>query len=232
MTKSHLDVLSPAQREIWPHLSGTVPDNFVLYGGTAITLHLGHRPSRDFDFFTGQSFAPDELKEHLVIFPDSEIQQHLENNLTLSVPVRDDVVRMSFFGGLPLAQIHEPSQTENGLQVASLPDLLGTKCKVIMDRADIKDYLDIIAILKETDLTLTYGIAAAVAIYGESFVPISSLKALSYTSDLSAMLSDADLALIQKAVTEVALDNLPVLEPLGLIGEHTPSCDRPACGPK
>lgn len=45
-----LDILPPAQRSLWPHLA-QVPGHFVLYGGTAIALHLGHRQSVDFDFF-------------------------------------------------------------------------------------------------------------------------------------------------------------------------------------
>jgi hypothetical protein len=36
----HLDVLPLAQRRLWPELS-VVPKEFVLYGGTAVALHLG-----------------------------------------------------------------------------------------------------------------------------------------------------------------------------------------------
>ena len=219
MSNLHLDILPLAQREIWPLLR-CVPNNFVLYGGTAIALYLGHRLSEDFDFFTGESFNPDELRARLVMFPDAEIKQHMENTLTLSVPVRDDVVKLSFFGGLPLNRTHDPIQAGNGIYVASLTDLLGTKCKVVIDRAAGKDYLDVAAILKMTDLTLAHGIATAVAIYGESFLPLTSLKALSYTSDLSATLPGEDLTLIQEAVAGVALDNLPRVSPTGIIGER------------
>jgi len=45
-----LDILPPSQRRLWDELSA-VPEEFVLYGGTAIALHLGHRESVDFDFF-------------------------------------------------------------------------------------------------------------------------------------------------------------------------------------
>lgn len=230
MAELNINILPPAQQKIWPQLSD-VPGNFVLYGGTAIALQLGHRISEDFDFFTGLSFSPDELKARLDGFNDAEIHQSLENTLTLSVPAGDDAVKISFFGGLPLNRVQEPLQAGNGIYVASLPDLLGTKCKVVMDRAHIKDYMDIIAVLKETGLTLADGIAAAIAIYGESFVPIVSLKALSYTSDLSATLSVADLAVLHKAVTGVALDNLPVAESLGAIGDYTVSCDISAYKP-
>jgi hypothetical protein len=46
-----LDILPAAQKEIWASLAPAPHLNFVLYGGTAIALQLGHRESLDFDFF-------------------------------------------------------------------------------------------------------------------------------------------------------------------------------------
>jgi hypothetical protein len=46
----HVEILPTAQMRLWRELSA-VPDEFVLYGGTALALHLGHRNSVDFDFF-------------------------------------------------------------------------------------------------------------------------------------------------------------------------------------
>ena len=96
-----------------------------------------------------------------------------------------------------------------------------------MDRANIKDYLNIVAILKNTDLTLADGLAAANAIYGDAFMPLNSLKALSYTSDLAKTLPASDLAVLHKAITDVAPDALPELEPLGGIGDYKTSCNMP-----
>lgn len=51
------DVFLPAlqippaeQRRLWDEL-GAIPEDFVLYGGTALALRLAHRQSVDFDFF-------------------------------------------------------------------------------------------------------------------------------------------------------------------------------------
>ncbi|MFT4276024.1 MAG: nucleotidyl transferase AbiEii/AbiGii toxin family protein [Rhodopseudomonas sp.] len=49
-----LEVLPEAQRQIWPLLGFSSGLNFVLYGGTAVALHLGHRVSVDFDFFRSE----------------------------------------------------------------------------------------------------------------------------------------------------------------------------------
>ncbi|MBN9405087.1 MAG: nucleotidyl transferase AbiEii/AbiGii toxin family protein [Burkholderiales bacterium] len=52
MLKPRLDVLPRAQQRLWPQLSKVRGLGFVLYGGTAIALRLGHRESVDFDFFS------------------------------------------------------------------------------------------------------------------------------------------------------------------------------------
>jgi hypothetical protein len=46
-----LSILPEPQRALWPILE-QVPKRFVLYGGTAIALRLGHRESVDFYFLT------------------------------------------------------------------------------------------------------------------------------------------------------------------------------------
>jgi len=52
-----LDILPPAQREFWPQLRPAATLSFVLYGGTAAALLLGHRASLDFDFFRAPDVA-------------------------------------------------------------------------------------------------------------------------------------------------------------------------------
>ena len=49
------DVLPQEQKALWPELRA-VPPAFVLYGGTALALRLGHRVSVDFDFFSSEPF--------------------------------------------------------------------------------------------------------------------------------------------------------------------------------
>jgi hypothetical protein len=64
MFAPRLDILPSAQRSLWPHLV-QVPCHFVLYGGTAIALCLGHRQSVDFDFFSDLDLG-DERKNNLL----------------------------------------------------------------------------------------------------------------------------------------------------------------------
>jgi hypothetical protein len=55
--QAHLEILPEAQWRLWPELRPASQLGFVLYGGTAIALRLGHRSSVDFDFFTDQPLA-------------------------------------------------------------------------------------------------------------------------------------------------------------------------------
>jgi hypothetical protein len=43
-----LSILEPSQRRLWDEFD-SIPRAFVLCGGTAVALQLGHRSSVDFD---------------------------------------------------------------------------------------------------------------------------------------------------------------------------------------
>lgn len=83
----------------------------------------------------------------------------------------------------PAPELSEPDLTEDGvLQVATLADLMATKVKVVLQRAQAKDYRDI-ATLIEAGVSLPAGLAAARALFGPAFQPSESLKALVYFPD-------------------------------------------------
>jgi hypothetical protein len=69
-----LNVLPPAQRRLWLELAA-IPPEFVLYGGTGLVLHLGHRQSEDFDFFGVAPFNPMELAAKLPFLSSATISQ-------------------------------------------------------------------------------------------------------------------------------------------------------------
>ena len=101
--------------------------------------------------------------------------------------------------------------SEDGImQVASLDDLMATKLKVILQRAEAKDYGDIAAMINE-GVSLSKGLAAARAIFGPNFQPSESLKALTYfeDGDLSSLTESQKEVLIQAAV---AVRDLPIVE--------------------
>jgi len=155
---------------------------FVLYGGTAIALRLGHRQSVDFDFFSERSFDHDRLVQRLPFLARALVLQDEPKTLTLSLDAPGPgqaPVRLSFFT-VGTGRVWDPEWTEDGTAlVAAMPDLLAHKLKVVLQRLEAKDYLDVHAMLTH-GFTLEAGLAGARAMYGRSFQPAEALKALTW----------------------------------------------------
>ena len=82
--------------------------------------------------------------------------------------------------GLDFGRVGIPELTRDGvLWVASLEDLMATKVKTILQRVSAKDYTDIAAMVK-AGVSLVKGLAAAREMFGGSFQPSESLKAMIY----------------------------------------------------
>jgi hypothetical protein len=211
----HLEILPPAQRRLWTELSG-IPADFVLYGGTALALHLGHRESADFDFFSNRSFDVRALEKGIAFLAGAQILQRTENTLT-AVIERGGPAKISFFG-LPELTRLRPAHVakDNSVQVASLLDLAGTKASVVQARAEARDYIDLDALMRLGGISLSTALAAAGRIYGPSFNAQITLKALSYFDDgnLPDLPEPMKLRLVA-AAREVDLDHLPAIEHAG-----------------
>jgi len=204
----NLDILPPAQKSLWEELVGT-PKTFVLYGGTALALRLGHRQSEDFDFFCDGSFQPSALIGAIAYLKNAELSQMQENTLTAIVN-REGPVKVSFFGAVGLNRVEDPDVVEeNGILVASMIDLAATKLKTVQQRALAKDYLDIASTL-DTGLGLPRALAAAEAIFGRGFNGALSLKALTYFEDGDLPTLRRDIRdRLRQAAASVDLRNLP-----------------------
>lgn len=177
-----LEILPKAQRLLWEEMS-TTPAMFTLYGGTAIALRLGHRFSIDFDFFSQLAFVPHELQREIPYLADSVLRQSAPNTLTVTVE-RGAPVQLSYFGKLRIGQVAAPESVKGpGFAVASLIDLAGMKVSAVTQRAELKDYLDIHALLTLAKIPLSAMLAAASVIYGNMFNPLISLKAITYHDD-------------------------------------------------
>lgn len=210
MFKPNLAALAAPQRRLWNELEPT-PKDFVLYGGTALALRLGHRRSEDLDFFSNGSFSPALLMRHVPYLKEARIEQFEENTLSCVID-RGGPVKISYFGDLNLMRVHDPDVADkNEIQVASLLDIAVSKVKTIQQRAEAKDYFDIASIL-DAGIDLPKVLAAAKAIYGRKFVAQVSLKALSYFEDGNLpTLTPATQNRLRTAALEVNLEQLPLV---------------------
>lgn len=173
---------------MWEEL-GQTPAEFVLYGGTALALRLGHRTSEDFDFFSTESFDPARLQARVPYLLGAEVLQRAADTLTCLLD-RNGPVQVSFFGGLRLDRVDDPQTAAGaGVKVASLIDLAAAKVELVQRRACAKDYIDLDAAITLGGVSLEEALAAAGAVHGPAFSPMPTLKALAY-------FGDGDLALV------------------------------------
>lgn len=211
-----MEVLPPAQQLLWPALRPSADLGFALYGGTAIALRLGHRQSVDFDFFSELPLVRDKLAAAFPFLATSLVLQDQSNTLTVHVPSGDsehENVKVSFFGTIGFGRVGTPEVTDDGiLQIASLDDLMATKVKVILQRAEAKDYRDIAEMVR-AGVSLQKGLSAARALFGSNFQPSESLKAMVYFEDGDLhTLSFAERACLIDAACQVR--DLPIVKVL------------------
>jgi hypothetical protein len=206
-----LDILPAPQRRLWDELAA-VPAEFALYGGTAIALHLGHRESLDFDFFGSVPLDASALVPLVPFLADAIVTQRQPNTFGCVVD-RGGPVRVAFFGVPSLPRLRPPLiAPDNGLRVASLLDLAGTKAAVVQMRAEAKDYLDIDAMLRDGRIDLPMALAAGKALYGATYSPQITLKALSYFADGTLpSLPPGIRQRLAEAALAVDLDRLPAI---------------------
>jgi hypothetical protein len=207
--RPRLDILPAAQRRLWGELVA-VPKEFVLYGGTAIALHLGHRASVDFDFFSFTPFDPDRLTRSLPFLQERvNTLQKSSNTLTVVVD-RNGPVKLSFFAVPELGRVCEAVITADiHLQVADLPDLAGAKASVVQKRAEAKDYLDLDALFQSRRIDLPTALAAGRLVYGSTFNPEITLKALRTCLQIACWVANRrDMRAIMDKWIMVSLDSV------------------------
>ena len=108
-----IEILPPAQKEIWSQLAPAPDLSFVLYGGTAVALHLGHRVSIDFDFFRAEPLEKARIEASFQFVRNARTIQEDENTLVIAVSMPSGPVKVSFFGGLALGRINDPLRTRD-----------------------------------------------------------------------------------------------------------------------
>jgi hypothetical protein len=205
-----IEVLAEAQRLLWNEL-GSTPRSFVLYGGTAIALRLGHRQSEDFDFFSNDEFEPGALFGSISYLEGGRIDQRGDNTLSVVVQ-RGGPIKLAFFGDVHMNRIEDPDAVENtGLQIASLVDLTATKLKTIQQRAEAKDYLDMAAALN-AGISLEHALSATRAVYGPRFNAVTAVKSLTYFEDGNLPSLPVQVrATLRRAAGAIDLERLPAL---------------------
>lgn len=213
----HLAVLPPPQRAFWEEDLGTIPRGWVLYGGTAIALHLGHRQSRDFDFFSSDPLDRNVLRRSCRLLAEAETLQDEPDTLTVIAYKAGDPIKLSFFGGIDFGRVGEPIRIAGTARIASRLDLLGTKLATITQRIEPRDYIDVAALLA-SGLGINEGVAALLALYGKRASAVQSIKTIAWfkDGDLERLLPDET----RKQLTRAAAAYDPRTGPMARLSER------------
>jgi len=206
----HLDILPPAQRAFWDDDLDTIPRGWVVYGGTAIALHLGHRQSRDFDFFATDPLDRTALRRGCPVLADARTLQDEPDTLTVVAEKAGVPIKLSFFGGIGLGRVGEPLRVNGVARVASRLDLLATKLATVTQRIEPRDYVDIAALLT-AGLSINEGVAALLALYGNQASGLQSVKTIAWfrDGDLEAVLPGDVRELLTRAAAAYDPRTLP-----------------------
>ncbi|MCP9751265.1 nucleotidyl transferase AbiEii/AbiGii toxin family protein [Ferruginibacter sp. HRS2-29] len=151
-------------------------NNFLLVGGTALSLHYGHRLSIDLDLFTTDEFDHEEL----ISFLSTRFEgfQLLSNNKIGVFGFINDIKVDFVLHGFPL--LNSPENIE-GVRIASIPDIAAMKVNAVLKRAVKKDFWDISELLQH------YSIEDIIGFYQTKFpsqqLMISIPAALTYFDD-------------------------------------------------
>lgn len=143
MLLQYLDQLSKERQEVFQQLK-QVSKNFVLAGGTAIMLQIGHRLSYDFDCFSTHALSSNLLRQIKKVF-GTYISPRVQTSEQITFANRD---------GIEVTFVHHPYKSlqklisTNYMPLFGLDDLVANKAYVIGRRGVWRDYVDLFFFLK------------------------------------------------------------------------------------
>ncbi|HEV2479688.1 MAG TPA: nucleotidyl transferase AbiEii/AbiGii toxin family protein [Puia sp.] len=144
----HTETVEPGTLDLATRLSQDAAlKNFVLVGGTALSLQLGHRKSIDLDFFSTIPFDVRQTARHLTDRHNASGMVASQNTLHLDI----GDVRTSFLSHqYPLVA---PVNESDGIRMASLEDIGAMKLNAIVNNGQrVKDYVDVHFLLAQKNL--------------------------------------------------------------------------------
>lgn len=118
-------------------------DKYVLSGGSALSIYIGHRKSEDLDFFTYEdNFNKQEIFKYLNRFDDVRILNQSDEQ----IDVLFDKVKVTFFNaGWSFLKPDKPAV----FNLATIESIAAMKVNVLFLRARYRDYYDLYFLTKK-----------------------------------------------------------------------------------
>ena len=196
----HLEALTSNAKNLWLKL-GNFPD-FVLAGGTALALQIGHRKSVDFNFFSDKKIKRALLKKVERVFKNEKIEILVNNPEEPSLIIGSTQIT---FLEYPFHNITKPKIFE-GVKIMSILDIAASKAYTMGRRATYKDYIDVYFILFKKYCSLGQIMKTAEKKYGGASFIFNSrlfLEQLLYLKDVEP----APITFLGKSVSPDTVEN-------------------------
>ncbi len=160
-------MLPPETDKIWKFLKEQPAlDGFVLAGGSALAMTIGHRLSEDLDFIYPENRLPRQRLDVLRRAAgesgfdfqrrddEAAVREFLHDGMDLHNYQQDffvnNAVKVSFFAPEePVRKILSSHSPNSRVRVASLSEIFKTKCLVSAIRSKSRDWLDLYLLMRE-----------------------------------------------------------------------------------
>ena len=144
----HTEILSDSQINLLSQLSKVLLDtDYYLAGGTALTLRIGHRLSKDFDWFAARIGDPEELFKRLKA---SDISFSIVSTAFETIYLNINSTQVSFIGyDYPLLESTGIASSKFPFRIAGLDDIACMKLSAIASRGARKDFVDLHFLITE-----------------------------------------------------------------------------------
>lgn len=160
---------------------------FILVGGTALSLQIGHRKSIDIDLFSTSSFDVAEM----IFFLQTEYNYTIQN--------RDKNTLIGAIGDIKVDFLShqykwlQPPVISDNIRLASLQDLAAMKLNAIVSNGTrLKDYIDL------AFLSIRFSLAEMLQFFEEKYPNNNSMMAMKSLNWLEDINFDVDIVYISK----------------------------------
>ena len=193
MSLQYLEKLSPERQEVFKVLKH-FSKNFVLAGGTAIMLQIGHRLSYDFDCFSIHPLPSNFLRKIKKVF-GLYITPRIQTSEQITFPTKNGVEVTFVYSPYKLLRKTIPTES---MPIFSLDDLAANKAYTIGRRGVWRDYVDLFFFLKLQLYSIDKIITLAKKKFIGEFNEKLFLEQLVYFDDIKAV----QIEFIKDAYTE------------------------------
>lgn len=174
-----LETLDKTRQDLLKSLIPVVKD-FVLGGGTALSLQIAHRLSFDFDFFSEKALTKNLLEtaskslsiENIVVDTTSELTFFTKADIKIT------------FLHYPFKEFFKDKLIFDGLALFSVEQIAYQKAYTVGRRGEYRDYFDLYSILINGYIPFSNLISQTKKIYESVFDEKMFLQQLVYFDDL------------------------------------------------